>query len=125
MPNPHGNPNIAHYGRNTRFGKPDACPQEVAQARAQHKHSIRHSLRVAAGRPIITLPDNYLESDEPVLTYEDIWSLFGYQRGDPLSAVQIMVCALLIKAVNGDLAAINLVERILDGPPDKVYVTFE
>jgi len=95
MPNYDGNPNIAKYGKNTRFGAGVNCPRK-AQEKASAPWSIRRMVRIIAG---MTVAD-FKEMAKNI---------------ENLTAAQAIAVTKYKKALSGDTKAMQQITEAVDG----------
>ena len=93
--NPNGNPNIAQYGRATRFGAP-AAPDPAEVGSRTKPWSIRLALRHLSAQQI--------DAENPAVTLPPT----------PTTA-QVIAAAVLEKAINGDMRAVEYLTDQVDG----------
>lgn len=107
-----GNPDIYKYAK--KFGDPDG-PDPSEAAKARHRGSVRHAIRVAAGKPCVDL-------ENPTMGPDDMLALFGYKRGDKLSPAQVIAARKITAAMAGNLRAMQQIEESIDGKPEQMQI---
>jgi len=117
MPNYNGNPDIAKYGKNTQFGKPDGPDpveaqkrsievQKVMRSEEAKDRTIRHTLRKLA------CVDLSIEDVDNI----DIDFLLSMLAYNGLNNMADLVAAIkLLKALSGDNKALEDVTNDIDG----------
>lgn len=104
MPNYEGNPNIARYGRRSRFGQPGGAAPRAAQAAASRPWSIRRAVtRLAAAE----FPA-YASITEAKL-------LRVLAPAGTYTAAQLMAVKWVLLALAGNAAANQRVTEMVDG----------